>query len=67
MGINRYKLNLSIKLINYCRFLRKESDLSLKEALSILNNNYLYLDEVNLYSIILEFKKPVGERINYID
>ena len=67
IGLNRYKLNLSIKLINDCRFLREESDLSLKEALYILNNNYLYLDEVNLYSIILEFKKPVGERINYID
>lgn len=67
IGINRYKLNLSIKLINYCRFLRKESDLSLKEALFVLNNNYLFLSEYNLYSIILEFKKPVSERIDFSD
>ena len=67
IGINRYKLNLSIKLINYCRFIKKESDLSLKEALFVLNNNYLFLSEYNLYSIILELKKPVGERINFID
>jgi len=67
IGINRYKLNLSIKLINDCRFLRKESDLSLKEALFVLNNNYLFLSEYNLYSIILEFKKPVGERIDFSD
>lgn len=67
IGLDRYKLNLSIKLINYCRFLREGNDLSLKEALLILNENYLFMDKFNLYNIILEFRKPIGERIDFID
>ena len=67
IALDRYKLNLSIKLINCFGSFREGSHLSLKQALLILNNNYLVLNQFNLYDILLEFRKESGGRMNYID